>query len=238
MKSDTKEVRNGIKFTVPVPENATEFDTLAGEVGAHMSEANDNIWYRGVLPDCWFWLATALNVQHIKTHPELARKMKAHPDGKKHTEGEKKGQVIMVSGESDPQYVDRVAAELKVQPTSFQSLADEICNMVGPKTKVFGTDTNLADGERLISFDPKARARGSGPAIAKGDIEVAKQLIALGPKGFGVALKNLEKELGRKIEVPAKDHPNHDAELVKAVAIGFRDFRTSESAKLAAKLKG
>lgn len=234
MKLVTKEARNGLKFTCNSPETPAEFDQLAKREGACLESANDDIWYRGVFPEVWYWLATRLLQDH-----KLERKMKDHPEGKTYAEGDRKGQIIQVSAESDPQYVDRVAAGFGVDPVSFQPLVDEICAMVGPVKGIYGTTEELAEGEALIEFDPSRRVRQPRTnEPGKDDLEVAKTLLEQTKKQLKVSLAKIQEMIGTEVTLVDDSDPEAPAKNLRAVALGVKAFKRAAAEKAKNALKG
>jgi hypothetical protein len=229
MKNITKEARNGLKFTCLSPENVEEFDQLAGRVGACLEGGTDDIWYRGVFPEIWFWLA-----QRLLQDTKIPRKMKDHPEGKQYAEGDRKGQVIQVAAESDPQYVDRVAGEKGVLPTSFQPLVDEICGLVGPVKGIYGTTEELGDGEKLIAFDPARRTRQPRSIEpGKDDLEVAKSLLEQNKKQLKVTLAKLKDATGQEVVLADDSDPEAPAKNLRALGLAVKAYKRAmaEAAK-------
>jgi len=202
MKKDTVEVRNGLKFTCDVPESAAEYDKLAPKgVGTCVSDAVDNIWYRSLLPRAWKGLAAKLLELH-----KIPLKTKPRNDGKK----DAKGNPIMVAAESPVQYVDRVAAEKKVDPTTFQSLVDQF---VAPTLKF-----------DLTVREAQPREAGAG----KANLALARTYLA-DPKALARVTKNIEKLTGTKVVLTGTPEENE-----KALALGIKAFIAAQTNALTA----
>ena len=216
LTSKTIEVRNGLKFTFPVPADVATFDTLAKRVGACLEGAISDTAYRGVLPDIWEALAYRLSVDN----PSIVRETKDAPGAKP----DDKGKVRQVPKLSDPQFVDHVAATLGVDATTFQSIVDDITTNGWDYTDDAGKVTHL-----VIAFDPSVRERVA--KIVKptnDDIAVAKDLIAQGTDGLATSLSKISVMTKSTYDATGKDG---DA-LVAVVALAVREYRLAK-AKLA-----
>lgn len=221
MKTLTQQARNGLIFTCPTPETTEEFDGLAGRVGASLVSACDLIWHYGVIPEIWYWLAVRLAQES-----GIERRMKKHPEGKTYQEVGRKGQVIQVPAESDAQYVDRVAAEQGVAPTSYQPIVDEICKMVGPVNAIYGTDVELIHGERLIDFDPSrlgSERRRNEPDPK--DLEDAKGLVDQTKNNLKVSLAKIEYLTGTVVELVDESDPDHAGKNLQIVAVALKKYK-------------
>lgn len=221
MKAVTKEARNGLKVTCPEPESPAEFDKLAKVEGACLRSGNDDIWYRGVFPDFWYWLAI-----RVAQEFNIDRPMVPNKDGKTYKEGDRKGQVILVPEHSDPQFVDWVAAKQNVAAVTFQKFADEVCNLVGPVKSVFGTDAELAAGERLIAFDPARRERAvrvNEPG--KDDLLTAQGLIEQTEKNLKISLGKIAALTGSPVTLVAKTEPDAAAKNLRIVALAVKAYK-------------
>ncbi len=225
----TKETRSGLKVTCPSPESPDEFDQLAKRKGACLESGNDDIWYRGVFPEFWYWMAIRVGQEY-----NIERPMEPNKAGRTYKEGDRKGQVIMEPVHSDPEFVDFVAAQQNVKAPVFQPLADEICNMVGPVTGVFGTDYSLPAGERLIAFDPSRRVRAERVnEPGKDDLEVAKGLLEQTKKQLKVSLGKITAVTGQEITLVDDSDPDAAAKNLRIVGLAIKAFKkaTLELAK-------
>ena len=212
MKTITKQANNGLKLTVEVPETPSEFDTLAKREGACLDGGINDTLYRGVFPDFWDAMAAVLFAEHGVEHL-----MKDHPDGKKND----KGEVLQVRSESNPKYVNRVAASLGVEPTSFQSIADKICSEGWDETTTDSKGVTTTEHYEL-RFDPSVRERATKvPSIGKQDMADAAKFIAQGSDGLSVTLSKIAAVTGKTTDVTGLlGEP-----LQKAVALAIRDYR-------------
>jgi hypothetical protein len=210
MQKQTKEVNNGLKFgPVDVPTTPDEYDQLAKRSGAVVEDANDNIWYRGVLPNIWYGLAVRLNKEY-----GIQFAMKAGPP-------KKDGSPRQVRAQSDPQHVDMIAAQQGVSATTFQPFVDEVIRE--------GYDEVLPDGTTKhydIKFDPSTTEHVSGPAKpGKGDVDLAKLLIEK-TTDLGASLRKIEAVTGEPTSITNGDGKQLEGEeLVNRIAIYIRNFR-------------
>jgi hypothetical protein len=122
----------GLSVAFKVPETVEEFDRLAGSEGAALSEATDNVVYRGTLADfrseLCERLATETGVERSTRDTGKVRKNEAGVD-----------EPVLVYDETEVDFIKRVCATKGVEVTVFQPLADEIAS-------------------KLV-FDPKPRER-------------------------------------------------------------------------------
>lgn len=220
MKLVTKTARNGLKFTTMTPESVQEHDTLARRDGAALEGAINDTWYRGVFPDFWEAIAYILSRKY-----NVERRLKPHPQGKTYAEGDRKGQPIMVSDESDPELVDRIAALQSDDPKKWlREVVQPICDEVGAN----GWDYENADGtieHVTIAYDPSERERKERVAKpGKFDTENATKFITEG-QDLARICRNATKLTGKTYTL---DGLEGDA-LVNALALVVRDYRIAVS---------
>jgi len=199
MKQHVVETNNGLKATINVPETVEEYDQLAKKPGMCLEDATDNVIYRGVLPQFWAALATALNAEY-----GIPFKMKDHPT-KKEADGKTAVQVRNMTksdgGESNPQYVDRVAAEKEVEPTEFQSIVDRLCTdgWDEDESEVINGQAVVKKVRHKLEFDPSVQVRQvKVPTPGKQDMLDAAEFLkdeAVTQKVVG----KLGKALGREV---------------------------------------
>jgi hypothetical protein len=182
-------------FVKDVPETAAEFDTLAGKVGACLEFAKNYVMFHRVLGSFRADLMKA-----VAEDSEITPKTEPHPKDK--------DKVVIV--EKPVPYIERVCAERKVDVTTYQPIADAICDGDGKE-----------DNGYLFKDFLVATARGEGgPAIGKQDLEDARTLIAQGPDKLATSLKKIVKVTGAPITLTG------DADKdVKIVALSIKAYR-------------
>ena len=173
------ELQSGLKFNIQVPESVTEFDALpGGRVGLCLECAIDDVLYRGPFADVRDALANALAV----ANPSIPRKTKPHPNAERAAKGD------VVNDESEGKYIARVAAELAVEETTFQSVLDQV---------MAANDALPTTDKAKFSFSVEKVARtGSGGLVGKTDLADAAELIGQGPDKLAISLGRLASAMG------------------------------------------
>lgn len=192
------EVRNGLKFKFSVPESVDEYNKVA-ERGdsAVLDDAIDNNIYRTGLPDAWGMLAEAL-----EKDTNIKKTQKPHPNSERAAKGE------TVDGETNPAYVDRVAAEQgKTSPKEYQALVDS-----------FG----------VIPLDLTERRGKGGSLIPKGDLDMAATYMDAGEAKLNKVLDKLAATTGEP-RVTLTGDRNADQ---RAIALQIKAFRTAAAKAL------
>jgi len=188
----------GVTGTAYAPASVEEFDKLAGKTGACLAEAVSNVLFRSMLPEFREKFCEA-----IATKYNVPRKTKPDPSGKKDTNGNPKE----VFAETEVAYVERVAAQLGVDVSAFQPLADELCKQ------------KRADGSPMFVVDPRVRERQPREATpGKKNLETAAQILN-GPKD---ALKRAIKRI-RDSGYQLPDTPT-----AEQLAWGIKHWRDSQ----------
>ena len=108
----------GFLIPVTVPESVEEFDSLAGEAGACLSEAVDNVMYRGHLNR-----ARAIVVKVVEEKTGIARREIGR------TAPRKDGSTSPVY-EKDGLYVPFALQQAKLSPADIQSAVAEACAVI------------------------------------------------------------------------------------------------------------
>lgn len=188
----------GLVVKVSVPSTADEFDQLAKRAGACVDEATNNAVYRGYLGEFRDTLLHGIEAEPakdgkpavpgfdgIEQRTKITRKVKKVKKGDKEVE---------VYDETEDEYLSRVAATQKVEVSSFQPIADEVC--------------------KRLAFDPSASERKPAgpktlPAIYK---NTAAGVIAKGKKSVDILLALFKRDINKTVVLT--NDPAKDAELL------------------------
>jgi hypothetical protein len=165
----------GIDVKLNTPETVAEFDTLAKRTNACLDEATNNVVYRGMLAEY-----RETFCERIELETKIERKWKvAMKDGKPVL---KDGQEVTHWDETEADYFKRVCAEKKVEPSVYQSLADEVA--------------------ASLVFDPTERERKErGPVkLAKMYVEKATEVLTQGR--HEKVIQHIQKDLKDTVPVP------------------------------------
>ena len=165
----------GIDVKLNTPETVEEFDSLAKRANACLDEATNNVVYRGMLAEY-----RETFCERVEGETKIERKWKvAMMDGKPIV---KDGEEVTHWDETEADYFKRVCAELKYEPSTFQSLADDVA--------------------KSLVFDPTERERKErGPVkLAKMYVEKATEVITQGRHDKVIA--HIQKDLKDTMPVP------------------------------------
>jgi hypothetical protein len=165
----------GIDVELNTPETVEEFDSLAKRANACLDEATNNVVYRGMLAK---FRETFCKRVEDETKIERKRKV-AMKDGKPIV---KDGEEVTHWDETEADYFKRVCAELKREPSTFQSIADDVA--------------------KSLVFDPTEReGKERGPVkLAKMYVEKATEVLTQGRAEKVIA--HIQKDLKDTESVP------------------------------------
>jgi hypothetical protein len=203
---------SSLKLTVnlSVPESVAEFDANAKRAGACLEEAINNCVYRGSLADFRYAFLHGIEenkeagikaVKGLDVITGIERKTK--PTGRK----DKDGADIVVYAETEGDYFDRICAEKKVEPSSFQPVADEIA--------------------KLVVFDASARERK--PAAPKKLAQKYKDTATaiMGGANFERFKKDVTKALSKNIVLTGDK--DKDVEAVGWIVKEFAEYKEKQA---------
>lgn len=149
MKKVEYKTNTGVIFKHEVPDSVAEFDRNAKKEGACLEEATNNVVYRSSLAEFRAAMCEKLESLHgVERKTKVSGKNKA-------------GEDIVVFAETENDYIERVAAEKKLEASTLQSIGDEVA--------------------ATIIFDASASVRKSGPVkLGKQWLDLGAQAIAKG----------------------------------------------------------
>lgn len=162
-------------FVKQCPENATEYDQLAGRANAAVEDGLDYNLFHVVLTSFRKDFMSALIAE---TQIEPKRKDKV--DSKGQTVKDSTGKVTQVLDEKPVDYLERVCAQLNRTPASFQALADKVCQ--GDGTKDYpGYDFGnfLKAAVRGPKTPPKSYVEVANTMLERGVDQVKRSLVKM-----------------------------------------------------------
>lgn len=180
----------GLDVPFQVPESTEEFDRLAKQEGACLTEAVNNVVYRSNLATFrHYFLHGTEGAKDSEGNPlpqingvEQLTGIKRATETKELTSKNEDGspKTTEVYAETEMKYFQRVLDERGEEASQYQELANDVAN--------------------VIPFDPSAQERGSGKTkIPKTYLELAKKAIDGGKAE--VLAERLKERLGREVDL-------------------------------------
>lgn len=184
----------GLVAKILVPETVEEFDANAKYAGACLTEAVNNVVYRGVLNgvrDIFLFGQKEDKEEGLEAFAGIEQRTGITCPTKE-TGKRKDGTAIIVPAKTELEYFNYVCAEKNVKPEHFQSIMDEVCALVE-----FDASQTQRKGARIVK-------------IGKAWLESAEGLVA--KNDFGKFESNFKKFVGKDLVHPTPmSDDNHDS---------------------------
>lgn len=216
----------GLTVPVNIYESSDEADKAAGKVGACADECNNNLVYRGVLPQVRDYV-----VQLVKEVTGIEPKGKPVIDEKTgKPEVDAQGNPVIEVTESDGKYVARVCAEKNWE--NLAALQPQIdAWATGQRKAKDGSVTQVAP----LAVDITVKERTSTPkAVPEVYLNAAKNLIAKGQATLDKLAQKLQNESNTPLNIAGLDGDALLQAVGKAIQANELAKRRAEEQKRAA----